>query len=76
MPSGRRIEWAPQATDDLTAIWSYHAETASRDVANKMVRDIGDAVARLNRLKVPGRPRQDISAFGSKLTNASLPLIV
>ena len=60
MPSVRRIEWAPRATEDLKAIWRYNANAVSREAAGKIVREIGDAVVGLDRLKVPGRPREDL----------------
>ena len=36
--------WSPEARGDLAEIWSYYAQTASRRIADNIIREIGQAV--------------------------------
>ena len=62
MPKARRIVWAPDARADLLEIWRHQADTASPDTADKVVRVIHTASERLNRVRTPGRPRDELLA--------------
>ena len=57
----RQLEWAPKARRDLLDIWHYFADTASPDVADKLLRNIERASVRLSDHPMSGRPREEIS---------------
>jgi plasmid stabilization system protein ParE len=43
----RRVVWAPRAEQDLLEVWRYYARVASPDIADKLLREIGQAGERL-----------------------------
>jgi toxin ParE1/3/4 len=61
MPKNLDLVWAPSARRDLVEIWTYYAELASAEVAERSMRDIDKAANRLVRHPMSGRPRLDIA---------------
>ncbi len=59
-PSPNDLIWTPRARDDLLDIWNYFAGVASPDVADRLLRDIADASARLVQNPLLGRARDDV----------------
>ncbi|MBV8534328.1 MAG: type II toxin-antitoxin system RelE/ParE family toxin [Alphaproteobacteria bacterium] len=62
MAARRRLKWSSAATSDLSNIWDYYANAASRDVADRIVRAIGDACHVLEEHPLAARWRAGISA--------------
>ena len=60
MPPARSVTWAPRAKRDLRDIWRYLARTASPEIADRVLREIAAATARLERNPVPGRQRNEL----------------
>jgi plasmid stabilization system protein ParE len=61
MPSSRgRVLWAPKATQDLGEIWRYYARVASTDIADKLLREIAEAVQRASDRPLASRSRDEI----------------
>jgi toxin ParE1/3/4 len=61
MPVERsQIIWSPAATDDLREIWRYFADVASRDIADRLLRDIFRASERVRRRPLASRSRDEI----------------
>ena len=61
MPVERsQIIWSPAATDDLREIWRYFADVASRDIADRLLRDIFKASERARRRPLAWRNRDEI----------------
>jgi toxin ParE1/3/4 len=61
MPAeARRIIWAPAARNDLREIWRYFVGVASRDVADRLLRDIHRASERARQRPMAWRARDEI----------------
>jgi toxin ParE1/3/4 len=60
MPVARRLVWSDDARDDLSDIFAYLDAHASLAVADRRLRDIGAAAARLAEWPLTGRPRHDL----------------
>jgi toxin ParE1/3/4 len=61
MPAAnRRIIWAPAAKNDLRDIWRYFAGVASRDVADRLLRDIQQGGERVRQRPLAWRARDEI----------------
>jgi toxin ParE1/3/4 len=43
----RHVVWAPKARRDLLDVWDYYERVASVEIADKLLREIDQAVARL-----------------------------
>ncbi len=56
----RHVVWAPRAKRDLADVWSYYARVASVEVADKLLRDINDAAARLSTDALRWRARDEL----------------
>ena len=56
----RSIVWSREAKADLEDIWTYYAESAGREVANAVVRAIGDTSGMLEEYPLAGRERNEI----------------
>jgi toxin ParE1/3/4 len=56
----RRIVWAPAAKSDLREIWHYFVSVASRDVADRLLRDIHQASERVQQRPLAWRARDEI----------------
>jgi toxin ParE1/3/4 len=56
----RSIVWSREAESDLEDIWTYYAENAGREVANTIVRAIGDTCRILEDHPLAGRGRDEI----------------
>jgi toxin ParE1/3/4 len=57
----RELVWAPKAQRDLIDIWGYFAEASSTDIADRLLRNLGNAAERLKDHPFSGRPRDDIA---------------
>lgn len=55
------LVWAPCARRDLIDIWNYFTGVASSDVAERLLREIDEAITRLLNHPMAGRPRDDIA---------------
>jgi toxin ParE1/3/4 len=61
MPEARlRLKWAPAARQDLSEIWRYYDQSASREVADRLVRRIEEAGRSASKHPFQRRPRNDI----------------
>ena len=56
----RPVVWAPKASQDLIRIWRYFARVASPEVADKLLRDINRAAARLGEFPFLGPAREEV----------------
>lgn len=56
----RSIIWSPEAEADLEDIWTYYAESSGREVANAIVRAIGDTCRMLEEHPRAGRERNEV----------------
>jgi toxin ParE1/3/4 len=56
----RRLIWSQPADFDLLDIWSYLAEQASSDTADRQLRTIVTACERLAARPLLGRPRNEL----------------
>jgi len=52
--------WSAEAVADLSDIWSYYAQVASRRTADNIIRAIGDAVRLLEGHPYGGRGRDEV----------------
>jgi len=57
----KELIWTSKSRRDLIDIWKYFAETASSEIADKVLRGIGLAAGRLADHPFLGRPRADIA---------------
>lgn len=60
--SGRNVQvvWSPESEEDLFSIWSWGASRFSREIADRHLRDIDRAVAKLSASPLIGRARDDL----------------
>jgi toxin ParE1/3/4 len=56
----RRVIWSADALADLDGIWTYYVQVAGRNTADKIIRQIGQAVRVLEEHPFAGRARNDI----------------
>jgi toxin ParE1/3/4 len=56
---GRAI-WSPEALADLDQIWTYYERVAGRNIAEKIVRKIGDVVVTIEEHPFAGRARDEL----------------
>jgi toxin ParE1/3/4 len=54
------VVWSPEAEHDLLDIWSYLAEQASNEVADRQLREIDVACRMLVRHPLKGRARDEL----------------
>jgi toxin ParE1/3/4 len=52
--------WSPEALADLNDIWDYYERVAGRNVAEKIVRKIGDVIATIEDHPFAGRARDEL----------------
>jgi toxin ParE1/3/4 len=55
-----RIIWAPAAKRDLRDIWYYFVDVASREVADRLLRDIIQTSERIRQRPQAGRTRDEV----------------
>jgi len=56
----RPLIWSPEALADLSDIWDYYAQAASRQTADSIIRAIGNAVRLLEDHPYGGRTRDEV----------------
>ena len=62
------ILWSPEALNDIDHLWDYYAGVAGRATADKMMFEIGKAVAAIDDFPRAGRARDEIRAGLRSLT--------
>ena len=60
MAPSRRLIWSQPAIADLSDIWDYYANAASRRTADNIVRAIGDACYLIEDHPYGGRSRDEV----------------
>lgn len=60
MPEARRVVWAPKATQDLHSVWRYYARVASPEIADRLLREIGQAGEQLAERALQWKTRDDL----------------
>src|SRR5665213_584812 len=60
MPDAESVAWAPRAKQDLKDIWRYYARVASPDIADELLRRIGEASVLLGKRPLSWRRRDDV----------------
>jgi toxin ParE1/3/4 len=61
MAEARRAAlWSPEALDDRARIWDHYVEVAGRHTAEKVIRDIGGAIALIEEHPFAGRARNEV----------------
>jgi toxin ParE1/3/4 len=61
MPEARRAAlWSPEALDDREKIWDHYVAVAGRHTAEKVVRNIGEAIALIEEHPFAGRARDEV----------------
>lgn len=61
MPEERRkVIWAPKSRQDLREVWRYYARVASPEIADKLLREIGQAGEQLARQALMWRVRDEV----------------
>lgn len=60
MTKVRLLVWSPRAREDLKDVWRYYARVASAEVADRIVYDMTQHAARLERNPLPGRERDEL----------------
>ncbi len=56
----RSVVWSPDALVDISEIWKYYANVASRRTADKIAREIGEACRLLEDQPFAGRARDEV----------------
>ena len=56
----RPVIWSPEALDDIDQLWDYYAEAAGGGTADRILRQIGQAVAVIEDFPLAGRARDEI----------------
>ncbi len=56
----RRVVWAPRSKRDLLDVWRYYERVASSEIADKLVREIGEAGERLADQALMWRVRDEV----------------
>jgi plasmid stabilization system protein ParE len=61
MAEGRRpAHWSPEALDDRDKIWDYYAGISGLHTAEKVLREIADAIALIESHPLAGRARSEV----------------
>ena len=61
MAAARRTSlWSPEALDDREKIWAYYVSVAGIHTAEKIIRELGRAVALIEEHPFAGRARNEI----------------
>ena len=60
MADSRPLIWSPEARADLDRIWGYYDQTAGRNTAEKIVRQIGRAALLIQDHPFAGRARDEV----------------
>lgn len=56
----RKVLWAPRAEQDLRDVWHHYARVASPDIADRLLREIGQAGERLSEQALMWRARDEV----------------
>ncbi|MHC4052058.1 type II toxin-antitoxin system RelE/ParE family toxin [Bradyrhizobium sp. 25ACV] len=64
------IIWSPEALADIDQLWDYYAEAAGGQTADRVLRQIGKAVALVEDFPFAGRARDEIRSGLRSLTVA------
>ena len=56
----RPVIWSPEALHDIDQLWDYYAEVAGGATADRILRQIGQAVAVIEDFPLAGRVRDEI----------------
>jgi plasmid stabilization system protein ParE len=56
----RAVIWSPESLADLDEIWNYYLQIAGRNTADKIVREIGEAIHLLEDHPSGGRSRNEV----------------
>ncbi|WP_199580628.1 type II toxin-antitoxin system RelE/ParE family toxin [Bradyrhizobium sp. MOS003] len=54
------VLWSPEALADFDRLWDYYAEVAGAGTADRILRQIGKAVALIEDFPLAGRARDEI----------------
>jgi toxin ParE1/3/4 len=54
--------WSPEALSDIDQLWDYYAGVAGRATADKILREVGKAVALIAEYPHAGRSRDELRA--------------
>src|SRR5437016_14208056 len=73
----RAALWSPEALDDRERIWDYYVRVAGRHTAEKILREIAEAIALLEDHPFAGRARNEVRPQGCarlppRLTSSSI----
>jgi len=58
--SRRPAIWSPESRTDLDGIWHYYEQVAGRNTAEKIARQIGQAVRVIEEHQLAGRSRNEV----------------
>jgi toxin ParE1/3/4 len=58
----RSATWSPEALDDREKIWEYYVDSAGRQTAEKLLRDIAEVIALIEEHPFAGRSRAEVRA--------------
>jgi len=56
----RRVVWAPRSKADLLDVWRYYERVASSEIADKLLREIGETGERLADQSLTWRARDEV----------------
>ena len=54
------VVWSPRANRDLQDIWRHFARAATREIADRLLRDIAATAHRVSERPLIGRPREEL----------------
>jgi toxin ParE1/3/4 len=61
MAEARRAAlWSPEALNDRESVWDYYARVAGRHTAEKVLREIANAIALIEEHPLAGRARDEV----------------
>lgn len=58
--AGRAALWSPEALDDREKIWDYYVRAVGRHTAEKILREIAEAIALIEDHPFAGRARNEV----------------
>ena len=58
--SRRPALWSPEALDDRERIWDYYVQVAGRHTAEKVLREVAEAIALIEDHPFAGRARNEV----------------
>ena len=58
--AGRAAVWSPEALADLETIWDYYLGMAGSHTAEKILREVGQAIALIEEHPFAGRARNEV----------------